>query len=116
MSADVDEVMALRRKIAADLFAKIQKPIEPTLANMQAVGEVIGYAREGEYEKAWKDIAPAICAKLDGATDAELAAMKADLLKLRESLDTLIRAGVVPQSCGTRRRIGAIALRLGWEK
>lgn len=116
MSADVDEVMALRRKIAAELFAKIQKPIEPTADNMQAVGEVIGYAREGEYEAAWKAIVPAFCAKLDAATDAELAAMKSDLLKLRESLDTLIMAGVVPQSCGTRKRIGAIALRLGWEK
>ena len=116
MSADVDEVMALRRKIAAELFAKIPKPIEPTIANMQAVGEVIGYAREGEYEKAWKEIASAICAKLDAATDAELAAMKSDLLKLRESLDALIKADVVPQSCGTRKRISAIALRLGWEK
>ena len=116
MSADVDEVKALRRKTAAALFAKIPKPIEPTIANMQAVGEVIGYSREGAYEAAWKDIAKAMHAKLDAATDEELAAKKSELLKLRSSLDTLIKAGVVPQSCGTRKRISAIALRLGWEK
>ena len=116
MSADVDEVMALRRKTAAALFAKIPKPIEPTIANMQAVGEVIGYAREGEYEAAWQDIAKAMHAKLDAATDAELEKEKSDLLKLRKSLDALVKAGVVPQSCGTRKRISAIALRLGWEK
>ena len=49
-------------------------------------------------------------------TDAEWAAKKTELLKLRETLDTLIRAGVVPQKCGTRKRISAAALRLGWEK
>ena len=54
--------------------------------------------------------------RLDSATDAELEARKEVLLKLRKSLDLLVKAGVVPQSCGTRRRINAIALRLGWEK
>ena len=116
MSADVDEVAALRRKTAAALFAKIPKPVEPTIENMQAVAEVIGYWREGEYDKAWKEIAEAMHSKLDAASDAELAAQKADLLKLRSSLDVLVKAGVVPQSCGTRKRINAIALRLGWEK
>ena len=116
MSAKYDDVMALRHKIAAELFAKIKKPIEPTVANMQAVGEVIGYVREGEYDAAWKDIVPAFCAKLDAASDEELAAMKSDLLKLRESLDTLIKAGLEPKASGTRKRICAIAKRLGWEK
>ena len=116
MSADVDDVMALRRRMAAELFAKIENPAEPTIANMLAVGEVIGYAREGKYEQAWKSIANGMHDKLDAATDAELEARKDDLLKLRTALDLLIRAGVVPQSCGTRKRISAIALRLGWEK
>ena len=116
MSADVDAVAALRSRTAAALFAKIPKPVEPTVANMQAVAEVIGYRREGEYEAAWKRIAEAMHAKLDAATDAELEAQKAELLKLRNALDALVKAGVVPQSCGTRRRINAIALRLGWEK
>ena len=49
-------------------------------------------------------------------TDAEWTARKKDLLDLRRTLDTLIRAGVVSQQCGTRKRISAAALRLGWEK
>jgi len=114
--ADENDVRALRRKTAAALFAKIPQPIEATIANMEAVAEVIGYAREGAYEKAWKDIAHAMHDKLDAMSDAELAAKKDELLHLRRSLDRLIRAGVVPQSCGTRKRISAIALRLGWEK
>jgi hypothetical protein len=116
MSADADEVMALRRRTAADLFAKIPKPVVPTEECMMAVGEVIGYACEGEYEDAWKAVAKGMHERLDSATDAELEARKDALLKLRNSLDALVKAGVVPQSCGTRRRINAIALRLGWEK
>ena len=53
---------------------------------------------------------------LDKMSDAEWNAQKKDLLSLRESLDTLIRNGVVTQKCGTRKRISAAALRLGWEK
>ena len=116
MSADADEVMALRRRTAAELFAKIPKPVVPTAECMMAVGEVIGYACEGEYEDAWKTVAEGMHKRLDSATDAELEARKEVLLKLRKSLDLLVKAGVVPQSCGTRRRINAIALRLGWEK
>ena len=53
---------------------------------------------------------------LDKMTDAEWTAKKSALLKLREELDTLIRNGIVSQACGTRKRISAAALRLGWEK
>ena len=49
-------------------------------------------------------------------SDDELNAQKAVLIKLRNALDTLIRGGVVPQSCGTRIRINAASLRLKWEK
>ena len=49
-------------------------------------------------------------------TDEEWTAKKGALLKLRDELDVLVSNGVVPQSCGTRKRISAAALRLGWEK
>ena len=113
---DENAVMALRRKTAAALFAKIDKPVAPTIANMEALGEVIGYAREGEYEKTWQQTAEAFHKVLDGMSDSELNAQKKDLLALRNKLNTLIRNGVVSQDCGTRRRINAAALRLGWEK
>ena len=115
-AADENAVMALRRETAARLFAKIAKPVQPTIENMEALAEVIGYAREGEYEKTWKNTADAFHDVLDKMTDAEWTAKKKDLLDLRRTLDTLIRNGVVTQACGTRKRISAAALRLGWEK
>ena len=113
---DENEVMKLRRETAAKLYAQIAKPITPTIENMHALGEVISYAREGEYEKVWKDTAMKFHDVLDKMTDEEWKARKKDLLSLRESLDILIRNGVVTQKCGTRKRISAAALRLGWEK
>ena len=115
-AVDENEVMKLRRETAAKLYAKIAKPVKPTIENMQALGEVIGYAREGEYEKVWKDTAMKFHDVLDGMSDAEWKARKNGLLALRNALDTLIRNGAVGQACGTRKRINAAALRLGWEK
>jgi len=115
-AADANAVMALRRNTAAKLFAKIAKPVRPTIENMEALGEVISYAREGVYEQTWRQTADAFHGVLDGMTDEEWTANKDALLKLRNELDTLIRNGVVPQKCGTRKRINAAALRLGWEK
>jgi len=115
-AVDENAVMALRRKTAAQLFAKIEKPVKPTIENMEALAEVIGSAREGEYEQVWQKTAIAFHDVLDKMTDAEWTAHKKALLDLRRTLDTLIRNGVVTQACGTRKRISAAALRLGWEK
>ena len=113
---DENAVMALRRETAAKLYAQIPRPIKPTIECMEALGEVISYAREGEYVKVWVDTAMKFHDVLDKMTDAEWNANKKALLHLRNSLDTLIRNGVVRQACGTRKRINAAALRLGWEK
>ena len=115
-AVDENAVRALRRETAAKLYAKIAKPVKPTIANMQALGEVISYSREGEYEKVWKATAMAFHDVLDKMSDAEWKANKKELLDLRNSLDTLIRNGAVRQACGSRIRINAAALRLGWEK
>ena len=116
MSADVDAVKKLRRQTAAALYAKIAKPLAPTVENMMAMAEVISYAKEGEYAETWQKLAEEFHGVLDRMTDAELAAKKGQLITLRNQLDTLIRGGVVKQSCGTRIRINAISLRLKWEK
>ena len=83
---------------------------------MMAMAEVISYAKEGEYAQAWNGLAEAFHGVLDKMTDDELNAQKGELIRLRNQLDTLIRAGVVPQNCGTRIRINAASLRLKWEK
>jgi len=115
-TADENAVKALRRATAAKLYAKIEKPDEVSIANMQALAEVISYAKEGAYAESWKKVAEGMHDFLDRADDAWLNANKVALLGLRRSLDTLIKAGVVSQACGTRKRISAAALRLGWEK
>jgi len=115
MSADEKAVMAERRATAERLFAKLDKPLKPTADNMLAMAEIISYARFGEIETAWKNLAHEYHAVLDKKTDAEWQAEKDKLLKLRNALDKLVRAGVVPQTCGTRIRINAASLRLKWE-
>ena len=116
MSADLDAVMKLRRETAAKLFAKIEKPVKPTIENMMAMGEVISYAKEGEYASVWQKLANKFHGVLDAMSDAELNAKKTELLNLRNALDALIRGGVVSQKCGTRIRINAASLRLKWEQ
>ena len=46
--------MALRRETAAKLFAKIEKPEEPTADNVKALAEVISYANEGKFADAFR--------------------------------------------------------------
>ena len=115
LSANEDEVMKLRRATAKELYAKIAKPIQPTVENMMAMVEVISYAKEGEMQDAWTKLAHDFHAVLDKMSDDELNAKKGQLLKLRNQLDTLVKGGVIRQSCGTRIRINAASLRLKWE-
>ena len=115
LSANEDEVMKLRRATAKELYAKIAKPIQPTVENMMAMVEVISYAKEGEMQDAWTKLAHDFHAVLDKMSDDELNAKKDQLLKLRNQLDTLVKGGVIRQSCGTRIRINAASLRLKWE-
>lgn len=51
MSAKSDDVMALRRATAAQLYAKIPNPKSATAETIKALAEVISYANEGEYAK-----------------------------------------------------------------
>ncbi len=115
MSAKTDKVMELRRATAAELYAKLEKPLKPTVDNMFAMAEVISYANEGEIAAAWQKLTKEFHGVLDKMSDAELTAQKDALLKLRNVLNTLIKGGAVPQSCGTRIRINAVSLRLKWE-
>ena len=115
-AVDENEVMKLRRETAAKLYAQIEKPVRPTIEGMEAMASVISYAKEGEYAKVWQETAMAFHDVLDKMTDDEWKASRSRLLALRRTLNTLIKAGVVSQECGTRKRISAAALRLGWEK
>lgn len=89
MSANPEAVMALRRETAAKLFAKIKDPKAATAANVQALGEVISYANEGEYKEAFDAALKAYRAKPGNKNEVHI---------LNKALDVLVRAKVIPAS------------------
>ena len=78
LSADENDVMALRRKTAADLFAKIKDPSVGSAENVHALAEVISYANEGEYADLFKKCLEAYRAK-DGKSADEVKSVNAAL-------------------------------------
>lgn len=87
LSGDENEVMALRRKTAAALFAKIAKPAEPSAGNVIALAEVISYANEGEFAEAFKKCLAGYRAKKNKP--------ESELKDVNKALDVLIRNRVV---------------------
>ena len=95
MSAKKDDVMALRRQTAAALYAKIADKEAVTVDNVLALGEVIGYANEGEWREAWKKVSSAYDAKVAAMSEAERKAAKADIEKVEKAKAVLKRAGLL---------------------
>lgn len=89
MSADPAAVMALRRETAAKLYAKISDPKAATAENVKALGEVVSYANEGEYAKAFSAALEAYRANHGDKKEVE---------DVNKALDVLVRAGILPQS------------------
>lgn len=81
LSADENDVMALRRKTAAELFAKIERPDETSAENVKALAEVISYANEGKYAESFKKCLDAYRAKA-GKPENEIKAVNAALAVL----------------------------------
>ena len=69
LSADENDVMALRRKTAAELFAKIKNPSEVSATNLKALAEVISYANEGKYADSFTKCLAGYRAKADKSAD-----------------------------------------------
>ena len=69
LSADENDVMALRRKTAAELFAKIKNPSEVSATNLKALAEVISYANEGRYADSFKKCLDGYRAKAGKSAD-----------------------------------------------
>lgn len=86
LSADENDVMALRRATAAKLFAQIEDPKAATAANVKALGEVISYANEGAYKAAFEAVLKAYRAKPGDAKE---------IADVNKALDVLIRNGVI---------------------
>ena len=86
LSADENDVMALRRATAAKLFAKIEDPKAATAANVKALGEVVSYANEGPYRAAFE---AALKAYREKPGDAE------EVADVNRALDVLVRNRVI---------------------
>ena len=69
LTADENDVMALRRKTAAELFAKIKDPNEVSATNLKALAEVISYANEGKYSDSFKKCLDGYRAKVGKSAD-----------------------------------------------
>ena len=69
LTADENDVMALRRKTAAELFAKIKDPNEISATNLKALAEVISYANEGKYSDSFKKCLDGYRAKAGKSAD-----------------------------------------------
>ena len=87
MSGDENDVMALRRKTAAELYAKIADPKAATAANVTALAEVVSYANEGVYAESFKKALAGFRALKDKP--------KGDVAAVNKALNVLIRNNVV---------------------
>ncbi len=86
LSANEKDVMELRRKTAESLFAAIPNPAKGDADTLIALAEVISYANEGVYKKAF-----------EAALEA-YGKNPADKNRVNKALSVLVRCGVVPNS------------------
>ena len=115
LSADENEVMALRRKTAAELFAKIAEPSVPSAENVIALAEVVSYAMEGEQKEAWDKAVAGLLATIKSNSDAELKTSAGELVKVRNSLRVLERNAVVPHKFVLLQQLEALSIKFGWK-
>ena len=87
LTADENDVMALRRKTAAGLFARIENPDEVSAANLKALAEVVSYANEGKCADAFRKCLDAYRAKANKPAD--------EVRDVNNAIDVLRRNGVV---------------------
>ena len=115
MSANENDVMVLRRKTAAELFAKIAEPKVPSAGNVIALAEVVSYAMEGEQKEAWDKAVAGLLATIKSNSDAELKTSAGELVKVRNSLRVLERNAVVPHKFALLQQLEALSIKFGWK-
>jgi hypothetical protein len=115
LSADENEVMALRRKTAESLFAKIADPAAPSAANVMALAEVVSYAKEGKFDEAWNKAAAGYLAAVKAKSGDELKAMARELVKVRGGLRVLERNGVIARKFALLAELEALSCKYGWK-
>ena len=112
-AANEADVMALRRKTAARLYAKIDTS-KTDVATLQALLEVVSYANEGAYKEEAIRHAQSYRDFLKGLDDSALQDRKDDLVKLHRAVKLLQKGGVLPPSCTLAATLDEICKRKGW--
>ncbi len=69
LTADENEVMALRRKTAELLFARIKDPSAVSAENVKALAEVVSYAKDAKYVDSFKKCLDSYRAQADKNAD-----------------------------------------------
>ena len=87
MSADKKEVAKLRRKTAAELYAKIKNPKAGDVETLLQLAEVVSYSNEGEWKNAFEKAFKAFKSSRHS---------KSEIKRVKEAVNILRRNNVVP--------------------
>ena len=113
LSADENEVMALRRKTAGLLYAKISDPAAPTAENVMALAEVVSYAMEGEAAQMWTKAANGYLEAVKAKGDA-VRSSAGEIVKVRNSLRVLERNRVIDRKFKLLAELEALSVKYAW--
>jgi hypothetical protein len=113
LTADENEVMALRRRTAAALFAKIADPRAPTGENVAELSEVVSYSKEGEAADAWEKACEGFIAALK-ARGEEVKSSAGEIVRARNALRILERNGVITRKFKPLAELEAMSVKYGW--
>lgn len=113
LTADENEVMALRRKTAELLYAKISDPAAPTAENVMALAEVVSYAMEGEAAEMWKKATSGYLEAVKAKGDA-VKSSAGEIVKVRNSLRVLERNKVIDHKFKLLAELEALSVKYVW--
>jgi hypothetical protein len=115
-AASEKDVMALRQKIAGELFAKANPGDANKKAALERMLEVISYDKADSYMKIVDDLSKAYIAELNAMDKGKIESKRDDVLGLKKSIDVLTRNQVVPETFPLNVEIQKIIKANGFDK
>jgi hypothetical protein len=115
-AANETDVMALRSKTAAKLFAAANPADANKAAALGRLLEIIGYDKADTYMKPLMDLTDAYVKELAGLDKQKLQDRKGEIIGLRNACNVLTRNKVVPEDFKTKAELQRIISENGFEK
>lgn len=114
----VDEaaVMALRKETAAALFAKANLGDADKASALSRIIEVISYDKTEEYLAFYRKLRDEYLQALNTMERGEIKGLKAEIIRLRNECNVMIRNKVFPESCALRAGLSKLIERHELEK